>query len=95
MDCSLPGSSVGFPRQEYWSGLQFPSSGTLSDLGIEPMTSTFAGGFFTTESSENSETLACSLAIICASYKFFFFGKVGSQGKLFHDFCIFSDFFTA
>ena len=26
MDCSLPGSSVmGFPRQEYWSGLPFPS----------------------------------------------------------------------
>ena len=27
MDCSLPGSSVhGFSRQEYWSGLPFPSS---------------------------------------------------------------------
>ena len=26
MDCSPPGSSVlGFPRQEYWSGLPFPS----------------------------------------------------------------------
>ena len=26
MDCSLPGSSVhGFSRQEYWSGLPFPS----------------------------------------------------------------------
>ena len=30
MDCSLPGSSVqGFSRQEYWSGLQFPSPGYL------------------------------------------------------------------
>ena len=28
MDCSLPGSSVhGFSRQEYWSGLPFPSPG--------------------------------------------------------------------
>ena len=28
--------SVGFPRQEYWSGLPFPSSGDLPDPGIEP-----------------------------------------------------------
>ena len=27
--------SVGFSRQEYWSGLPFPSSGDLSDPGIE------------------------------------------------------------
>ena len=25
MDCSLPGSSMIFPRQEYWSGLPIPS----------------------------------------------------------------------
>ena len=24
-------------RQEYWSGLRFPSSGVLSDPGIEPL----------------------------------------------------------
>ena len=28
--------SVGFPRQEYWSGLSFPSPGNLLDPGIEP-----------------------------------------------------------
>ena len=28
--------SMGFSRQEYWSGLLFPSSGDLSSLGIEP-----------------------------------------------------------
>ena len=27
---------VGFPRQEYWSGLQFPAPGDLPDPGIEP-----------------------------------------------------------
>ena len=27
---------MGFPRQEYWSGLPFPSIGDLPDLGIEP-----------------------------------------------------------
>ena len=28
--------SLGFSRQEYWSGLLFPSAGDLSDPGIEP-----------------------------------------------------------
>ena len=28
--------STGFPRQEYWSGLPFPSPGDLPDPGIEP-----------------------------------------------------------
>ena len=38
MDCSLlPGSSVHeFSRQEYWSGLPFPSAGDLPDPGIKP-----------------------------------------------------------
>ena len=28
--------SMGFPWQEYWSGLPFPSPGDLPDPGIEP-----------------------------------------------------------
>ena len=28
--------SMGFSRQEYWSGLPFPSLGDLSNPGIEP-----------------------------------------------------------
>ena len=37
MDSSLPGSAImGFSRQEYWSGLPFPSPGNLPNLGIEP-----------------------------------------------------------
>ena len=27
--------SMGFPRQEYWSGLPFPTPGDLPDPGIE------------------------------------------------------------
>ena len=27
---------MGFPRQEYWSGLPFPSPGDLPDPGLEP-----------------------------------------------------------
>ena len=50
MDCSPPSSSVhGFPRQEYWSGLPFPSPGDLPDPGIESMSFAVAGGFFTAE----------------------------------------------
>ena len=29
--------STGFSRQEYWSGLPFPSSGDLPDPGINPV----------------------------------------------------------
>ena len=28
--------SMGFSRQEYWSGLPFPSPGDLPDPGIQP-----------------------------------------------------------
>ena len=38
-----------FSRQEYWSGLQFPSPGDLPDLRIKPMFPALAGGFSTTE----------------------------------------------
>ena len=31
--------SVGFPKQENWSGLPFPSAGELPDPGIEPASS--------------------------------------------------------
>ena len=30
--------SMGFPRQEYWSGLIFSPPGDLSDPGIQPVT---------------------------------------------------------
>ena len=40
---------MGFPRQEYWSGLPFPSPGDLPDPGIEPVSPALAGGFFTAE----------------------------------------------
>ena len=29
---------MGFPRQEYWNGLPFPSPGDLPNPGIEPTT---------------------------------------------------------
>ena len=41
--------SMEFSRQEYQSGLPFPSPGDLPNLGTEPMSVTLAGRFFTTE----------------------------------------------
>ena len=50
--------SMGFPREGYWSGLPFPSSGDLPDPGIKPVppalqaVSCTASGFFSTEPPE-------------------------------------------
>ena len=41
--------SMGFPRQEYWRGLPFPSPGYLPSSEIESLSPALAGGFFTTE----------------------------------------------
>ena len=40
---------LGFSRQEYWSGLPFPSPEDPPDIGIELMAPALAGGFCTTE----------------------------------------------
>ena len=47
MDCSPPDSSMGFSRQEYWSGLPFPSPGDVPEPGIEPWSPALLGRFFT------------------------------------------------
>ena len=52
--------SMGFSRQEYWSGLSCPPPGDLPDPGVEPESLTspaLAGWFFTTSASwEAQET---------------------------------------
>ena len=40
---------MGFPRQEYWSGLSFPSPEDLPIPGIELPSPALAGGSFITE----------------------------------------------
>ena len=58
VDCNPPDSSVhgilqartmGFSRQEYWSGLPFPPPGDLPDPGIEPATPASQADAFTSE----------------------------------------------
>ena len=46
--CQTP-LSMEFSKQEYWSGLPFPSPGDLPDPGIEPTSPVWAGRFFTAE----------------------------------------------
>ena len=54
MDCSLPGSSVhGISRQEYWSGLPFPSPGNLPYPGNEPRSPTLQADSLLSESPGN------------------------------------------
>ena len=46
--------SMASSRQEYWSGMTFPTPGDLPDWGTEPASSTssaMAGGFFTTSTT--------------------------------------------
>ena len=46
--------SMGFSRQEYWSGLPWPPPGDLLDPGIEPVSlisPVLVGGFFTTSTT--------------------------------------------
>ena len=40
---------MGFSRQEYWSGLPFPSPGDLPDPGIEPGSPALGADAFTSE----------------------------------------------
>ena len=40
---------MGFSRQEYWSGLPFPSPGDLPDPGIEPGSPSLEADAFTSE----------------------------------------------
>ena len=51
--CQAP-LSIGFSRQEYWSGLPFPSPGDLPKPGVKPVSLTLPAsstGFFTTSST--------------------------------------------
>ena len=44
---SPPGSyAMEFPKLEYWSGLPFPSPGSLPNPGIEHVPPALAGEFF-------------------------------------------------
>ena len=47
--------SMGFSRQEYWSGLPFPSPGGLPDPGIEPRSPALEADALTSETPGNQD----------------------------------------
>ena len=53
--------SMGVPRQEYWSGLPFPSPGDLPNPGIKLKTPALANRFFTAEPTGYIEKIFTSL----------------------------------
>ena len=64
--CQAP-LSMGFSRQEYWSGLPFPPPGDLPDLTLEPMSpasSALQLNFFPTEAMRKP-ILSLSLNNLC------------------------------
>ena len=65
--CQAP-LSMGFSRQESWTGLPFLPAGYLPDPGIEPESSALVGGFFTTAPSgrpKNSDIFGEELRSSC------------------------------
>ena len=65
--------SVGFFRQEHWSGSPYPPPGDLPEPGIEPMhllSPALAGGFFTTSATWEAR------AILGPTYKWYYMVSV-------------------
>ena len=63
--CQAP-LSVKFSRQEYKSGLPFPSPGYLPHLGIEPVSlvvPALAGRFFTAETPRKAKGMSRGMVI--------------------------------
>ena len=53
--------SMGFSRQEYWSGVPFPAPGDLPNPGIEPTSlasPALARGFFTTDATWEAQQVS-------------------------------------
>ena len=59
--------SMGFSRQEYWSGLSCPPPGDLPNPGIEPtslMSPALAGIFFTSSATWEAQKLIDTLVLL-------------------------------
>ena len=60
MGCSPLGSSMEFSRQDYWSGLPFPSPGDLTDPEIKPWFPALQADS-TGRATKPTESFICSL----------------------------------
>ena len=60
--------SMGFPRQEYWSRLPFPTPADLPDPGIKPtslVSPAWTGRFFTTAPPGNTRFIWICPYLLC------------------------------
>ena len=67
---------MGFPKQEYRSGLPFPSPGDLLNPGTEPVSLTspaLAGRFFTTSTTWENYQKPCILVLDTSEPRLLFF----------------------
>ena len=65
---------MGFSKQEYWSGLPFPSPEDLPEAGIEPASPALEGGFFTTEpAGEPREIVGPCKRMLYSPFHFFLY----------------------
>ena len=70
--------SMGFSRQEYWSGLPCPPLGGLPDPGVKSrylVSLALAGGFFTPSTTWEASSVGSNLLLISAVF-FFISGTV-------------------
>ena len=59
-------------RQEYWSGLPFPSPGDLPDPGIEPRSPALQADSLPTEEPENSQFFNIIFSVVRVPFKIHF-----------------------
>ena len=59
--------SMGFSKQEYWSGLPFPSPGDLPDPGIEPRSPALQTDALPTEQQEKPAVSELSCSVVSDS----------------------------
>ena len=64
--------SMGFVRQEYWSGLPFPSPGDLPDPGIKPRSPTL-----------QADTLPKCLEVFGSPKKYLIENALIAKGKIY------------
>ena len=70
--CQAP-LSMGFPRQEYWTGLSFPSPGDLPDLGIETRFHALQAGSLPSELPDKSNKFSkYNLFSLCITLALFY-----------------------
>ena len=65
--CQAP-LSMEFSRQEYWSGLLFPSPGDLPNPAIKPASPALAGSFFAIEPPGKPVSCVCVCVCVCMNH---------------------------